>query len=252
MSKLITCFSLLLYTAIYAQSSDIIDENKDLLDKAKTSYEQKEYADVIKTLENILPQIDKSNMVEVHKYLGFSYARLNDKISAREHFKTLLKLNPHFTLNAQDADSSIIIIINEAKKEIAQESGMCSCFIPGAGQLIKGEDKKGKLIMLGSSLSLISSVLLWIETMNKQQNYLGIGPDSVEYMDEYYSEYNKWFRISVFGSTLFAGIYFYSIFDAIFANTTVKVESNNTNNTNSLHNIIPENISAKVGFKFRF
>ncbi len=81
-------------------------------------------------LENILPQIDKSNETEVHKFLGFSYAMMNDKISARVHFKILLKLNPTFAMKAQDADSSIIAILNDAKKEIAHESALCSCFIP--------------------------------------------------------------------------------------------------------------------------
>ncbi len=248
MKKFTILFTLLIFQTLQAQSLDLIDENKNLIDQAKGYYQEKEYRIVIQTLGNILPQLDKTSKIDAHKYLGFSYVRMNDKISAKEHFKILLKLNPDFTLDPADADSSIIAMLNAVKKEIAQESAICSCFIPGSGQLLKGEEKKGKLLMLGTSLSLVSSTLAWVETYNRQIHYLGLGPDSVEYMDKYYNDYNKFFKISIASTSVFAGIYIYCILDALFANTEIKVLDNRTK---SLY-FTPEPKSTKIGYKITF
>ncbi|MEO0137666.1 MAG: hypothetical protein ABIL39_10605 [candidate division WOR-3 bacterium] len=247
MRKFFIILTVFIYYIAYGQSNILIEENANLIDQAKNYYQNKEYTIVIKTLESILPQIDELNKIEAHKYLGFSYAKINDRISAKEHLKTLLKLNPQFSFKAQEVDSSIIEILNEAKREIAHEAAMCSCFIPGVGQVLKGEERKGKLLMLGSSLSFVSTVILWLETENRQQRYLGLGPDSVEYMDEYYSEYNKWFRISVSSSAIFIGFYLFSIWDAYFSNTQVKI----VNETGS-SNFIRGNDLIKIGHEFSF
>lgn len=248
MRNLLIIFTLIFCDLVNAQSKDLFDENRNLIDEAKNYYQKKEYVNVIKMLENILPQIDKSNETEVHKFLGFSYAMMNDKISARVHFKILLKLNPTFALKAQDAEPSIIEILNEVKKEIAHESALCSCFIPGIGQLLKGEEQKGKLLMLGASVSFVSTVLFWLETANKQQKYLSLGPDRIEYMDEYYNEYNKWFRISISSSSVFIGFYLFSIWDAYFTNTSIKVINDDINSSG----FILKDDLIKIGYKFRF
>ncbi len=242
-----TILFLLLFNILQAQHQDMIDENKSPIEQAKDFYQEKEYTTVIKTLENSLPQLDRADKIAAHKYLGFSYAKINDRVSAKEHFKILLKLNPNFTIDAKDMDSVIIKILNDAKKEIAQESAVCSCFIPGTGQLIKGEERKGKLIMLCTGLSVASSVLLWLETESKQRDYLSLGPDSVEYMDRYYNNYNKSFRISVFSSAISAGIYIYSILDALFGNTKVKI----TQDPGSFY-LSPGNESIKVEYRIDF
>ncbi len=222
------------------------EEINNLLNQAVLHYQQGEWAKTIMILEDALPRFDNEDRIDAHKYLGMSYARLNDNISSKEHFKTLLKLNPKFTLKSEDADLSIIGIINEAKKEIAYESAFCSCFIPGIGQMIKGEDKKGKLIMLGSGLSLASSVLLWLETEDRHNDYLSLGPDSIQYMDEYYNNYNKYYRISLCSSGVFLGIYLFGILDAMLGNTRIVISDRH-----SLY-INPDLMSLKFGYQIKF
>uniref|UniRef100_A0A7V3VTS5 PKD domain-containing protein n=1 Tax=candidate division WOR-3 bacterium TaxID=2052148 RepID=A0A7V3VTS5_UNCW3 len=67
--------------------------------------------------------------------------------------------------------------------------------------MLKGEDKKGKLIMLGSGFSFVASALLWLERDELHNSYLSLGPDSTEYMDKYYNSYNKYYKLSTSSST---------------------------------------------------
>ncbi|MEO0123485.1 MAG: hypothetical protein ABIL69_05710 [candidate division WOR-3 bacterium] len=241
------CAVFLILGMLFSQKNDT-EKVDNYIDTAKDCYQKENYVGTIKTLEVVLPNLSKIEKLDAHKYLALSYAKINDKISAKEHFKILLKLNPKFKLNKDDADSSVIAIINDAKKEIAQESAMCSCFIPGTGQLIKGEDKKGKLIMLGASLSLASSIYLWMETENKKNEYLELGPDSVEYMDEFYNTYNRSYHIFLLSSSVFAGFYLYSILDALFADLKVDISNDGSN---SIY-FVPEQKSIKIEYKIKF
>ena len=229
-------------------SKILFSQKNDALDTAKEYYQTENYTGTIKTLENALPELNETEKMEAHKYLGYSYAKINDKILAKEHFKALLKLNPKFKLNKEDADSTVIKILNDVKKEIAQESAMCSCFIPGAGQLIKGDEKKGKLIMLGASLSLVSSIYFWAETENKKNDYLKLGPDSIEYMDDYYNIYNRWYHISLLSSSVFTGFYLYSILDALHIDKEVDIANEGSRSLN----FIPEMHSVKIEYRIKF
>uniref|UniRef100_A0A7V0Z5P5 Tetratricopeptide repeat protein n=1 Tax=candidate division WOR-3 bacterium TaxID=2052148 RepID=A0A7V0Z5P5_UNCW3 len=237
-----------LFFIILVISKILLSQKNDAIDTARDCYQKENYTGTIMTLENALPEFNETEKIEALKYLGCSYAKINDKISAKEHFKSLLKLNPKFKLNKEDADSSVIKILNDAKKEIAQESAMCSCFIPGAGQLLKGDEKKSKLIMLGASLSLVSSIYFWIETENKKNDYLKLGPDSIKYIDDYYNIYNRWFHISLLSSSVFAGFYFYSILDALHINKEVDI----ANEGGGSLNFIPEMHSVKIEYKIKF
>ncbi len=102
--------------------------------------------------------------------------------------------------------------------------------------------------MLGASVSFVSMVLFWLETANKQQKYLSLGPDRIEYMDECYNEYNKLFHISISSSSVFIGFYLFSIWDAYFTNTSIKVINDDINSSG----FILKDDLIKIGYKFRF
>ena len=99
---------------------------------------------------------------------------------------------------------------------------MCSCFIPGWGQMLKGEDAKARMIMVTSGVTFLSSTISWVITQSKYNDYIDLGPDEIDRMDEVYRTYNRWYRTSLVASAIFLGIYAYSIYDAMFAGTTTK------------------------------
>jgi|UniRef100_A0A7V3VUL2 tetratricopeptide (TPR) repeat protein len=104
------------------RAQELAREDRDLLKWAVAYYQRGEWNEAIKIIEDALPNLEIEERFEAHKYLGMSYARLNNNISAKEHFKILLKLNPKFALNSVDADPLRVKLLNDAKKEIAYES----------------------------------------------------------------------------------------------------------------------------------
>ncbi|MEO0215818.1 MAG: hypothetical protein ABIL14_02240 [candidate division WOR-3 bacterium] len=238
------------FTALILLRAQNGGDGESLLNQAQQDYEKGEYTKVISTLEGELNQFKGDDRVVAHKYLGLSYLALGDNASAKDHFKLLLKMNPKFLFDTTIIKGpGIVKAINEARKEIAREAAFCSCFIPGSGQMIKGEDMKGRIIMLGSGISLAGALYLWTITNNKHEQYLSLGPDDQERMDEYYDVYNRWYHRALLGSTLFIGIYLYNFIDAMFANTEVRIASN-CNNCRIYCTTDNEKIQFGCGIKF--
>ena len=122
-------------------------------------------------------------------------------------------------LDSETVKPEILKVFELAKEERAHEAAMCSCFIPGWGQMLKGDDAKGRVIMIASGITLFATTMSWIITQTKYNDYASLGPDDVNRMDELYETYNRWYRTSLFTSTIFLSIYVYSICDAMFTKT---------------------------------
>jgi tetratricopeptide (TPR) repeat protein len=230
---------LLMLSSLYFCSSQINqDEPCDsVLSMGIDDYESGAYTKSIKALNSILNYCDKNSKIEVNKYLAFNYISIGDEVMAVQHFKKALSLDPDLQLDDITASSEINRVFEAAKRELAHESGGCSCFIPGIGQFMKGEDNKGRAIIAASGLTLTTAVITWAVADSKHNHYLSLGPEDIDDIDDAYNDYNRWRKTSIIAATTFVGIYVYSIFDAILSrkppnnshkkeNAGLKIDSN--------------------------
>lgn len=196
--------------------SQTTDESLDaVLDVAKQYYKNGAYTDAIDTFESILVQLQDSARIEAHKYLAFSLIAIGDYETAHENFKKALKLAPRLKLDQANTSPQILNIFRKAKQERAFESAMCSCFIPGIGQVLKGEETKGKIVIAVSGLTFAAVMFSWFVADTKHDFYSDLGPDDIDIMDHAYHDYNRWYKTSILFSALFTSVYVYSIIDAM-------------------------------------
>ena len=183
-------------------------------------YKSGAYAKSIKTLDSILSDCDENMRVEINKYLAFNYIAIGDEPTAIVHFKKALGLDPNLELDESTSPAKAISVFKAAKKELAHESGGCSCFIPGIGQFMKGDDTKARVIIAASSLSLATAIVTWAGADSKHNHYLSLGPDEIDEIERAYDDYNRWRKASIIAATTFVGIYVYSILDATLSQKT--------------------------------
>ncbi len=217
-----------------------------MLDNAKSYYNNGEYENAIKQLENALQylkQLNKNEQVEAYKYLAFSYVAFGDKEKAKEQFKKALNLDPKLELDPATVSPKIIKVFEEAKAEIVSitpapqpvqtpsvkpvqpfakkgivsTSGalLRSCCLPGFGQMYKGESSKGKVMIITTAV-LFPTTLIATSIQNvKHDEYLNIEPGNKDGMDRAYKEYRTWYNISAICWLSFLGFYGYNIYDVI-------------------------------------
>jgi tetratricopeptide (TPR) repeat protein len=208
-------------------------------------YETSAYAKSIKVLDSIVNDCDENLKIEVNKYLAFNYIAIGDEAAAIKHFKKALSLNPGLELDERTASPEIGRVFESARRELAHESGGCSCFIPGIGQFMKGEDNKGRVIIAASGLSLTTAIITWAVSDSKHNHYLSLGPEDTDEMESAYNDYNRWRKVSIIAATTFAGIYIYSIFDAIL---TRKPSNNSGARKNRGFNIDSNGESVSISY----
>ena len=223
-----------------------VDDRVNDLEAAIEYYETNAYAKSIKVLDSILNECERYLKIEVNKYLAFNYVAIGDEAAAIKHFKKALSLNPELELDETAVSSEIIRVFEAARKELAHESGGCSCFIPGIGQFMKGEDNKGRAIIAASGLTLTAALITWAVSDSKHNHYLSLGPEDIAEMESAYNDYNRWRKVSLVAATAFVGIYIYGIFDAILS----KKQTNNSGVENHTgFNIDSDGESFSISYK---
>lgn len=208
-------------------------------------YETRAYTKSIKALDSILHECETIYKLEVNKYLAFNYIAIGDEATAIAHFKRVLSLKPAFELTEEITSPDIHRVFEDAKKELAHESGGCSCFIPGFGQFMKGEDNKGRAIIAASGLTLTAAIVTYAIADSKHNHYLSLGPEDIDDMDRAYDDYNRWRKSSIITATAFVGIYVYSIFDAILS----RKPNNANHNKKSGLNIDADGQSVEISYR---
>ncbi len=221
-----TLIILLTFYALHFSYSQINQEQTcdTVLTTGIDYYKNGAYTKSIKALDSILIDCNEDLRAEINKYLAFNYIAIGDEAAAVVHFKKALSLDPNLELDENISSSEEIRVFEAAKKELAHESGGCSCFIPGIGQFMKGEDEKGRAIIATSSLTLASAIITWAVADSKHNHYLSLGPDEIDDIESAYEDYNRWRKTSIIATATFVGIYIYSILDA----TLSRKPSNNS------------------------
>ncbi|UCF71081.1 MAG: hypothetical protein JSW49_02055 [candidate division WOR-3 bacterium] len=209
-----------------AQATDV-HSPLDTLQIAKAHYASGAYSRSVTMLETALPYLSGNQLIEAHVFLAFDYVAIGDDASAIEHFKNALTKDPNLQLDGYAPTPDILTVFEDARKEKAYESAGCSCFIPGIGQIFKGDKSKGRVIIAASVLTLAGTLVSWSIADSKHTAYLSLGPDNLDQMDDVYNDYNRWRKITILSGAAFVGIYVYSIFDAMLSLKKTKTKTSN-------------------------
>ncbi|UCD06523.1 MAG: hypothetical protein JSV98_04645 [candidate division WOR-3 bacterium] len=205
----------------YGQTSEH-DGQELVLASAREHYENGAYARAITQLETIFPYLEGESIIDAHILLAFNYVAIGDEASAVAHFKGALTQNPELNLDEYDTTPEIRAVFKEAAQEQAYEFAGCSCFIPGIGQILKGDYTKGRVIIAASAVTLAGSLVSLSIADGKRTTYLSLGPDDLDRIEEAYDDYNRWRKITILSATAFLGVYVYSIVDAMISRTSAK------------------------------
>lgn len=226
---------LLVFTGVnYCSAQAAKNESEEnILKGAIDDYERGAYTKSLQKLENIIHVHDRDLQVYVHTFMALNYVAIGDKFTAIEQFKKALSIDPGLKLDPVIVAPEIAYVLDEAKSEKAYESAGCSCFIPGIGQFMKGEENKGRAIIAVSGLTLTGAIITSAVADSKHYHYLSLGAEDVEDMDQAYNDYNRWRKASIITATAFVGIYIYNILDAILSRKS------------------PNTLGAKKGFNIR-
>jgi len=211
----IVSLSFLIFVTVAIAQESVGDSSRTVLSAAKSYYTIGDYTKAIKELKKIEKQSKGGEKIEVYEYLALCYTAVGDRETALDYFKKLLHIEPKYELNPITTSPEILELFENAKKERASESAMCSCFIPGFGQFMEGNEEKGKIIMAAAGLFLSTSIISWLITDNKGNYYNSLGPDDIDEIKDAYQDYDRWYKISLVNSSIFLSIYIYSIIDAL-------------------------------------
>jgi len=185
-----------------------------ILKNAVDEYKSGNFFSTIRTLEDALSTFKGDYFFEANKYLAFSYARISNKEEADKHFRVILKIRPQWKFDPEESTPEIDEIFQSTKREMSEDAGVCSCFIPGIGQMMKGENKKGIALMVASTMTFTWSITSWIITDQQHRNYLNVEPGDTVQFNRTYNHYNGWHHVSYVSTGVFIGIYLFSVYDA--------------------------------------
>ncbi|MGQ9464832.1 MAG: tetratricopeptide repeat protein [bacterium] len=227
-----------------------------MLEMAKLFYNNGEYENAIKQLEDALQylkQLNQSEQVEAYKYLAFSYVAFGDKEKAKDQFKKALLLEPKLELDPATVSPKIIKVFEEAKAEMGAvitkppttqppakpvkpvvqpvkvSTGgalVRSCCLPGWGQMYKGQSTKGRNLMIATAILLPTELISTSIQDVKHQKYLDIEPGNEVEMDRAYKEYRLWYNIAAVSWFSYIGLYLYNIYDVLTTKPAIKSSMN--------------------------
>jgi tetratricopeptide (TPR) repeat protein len=237
----IACFSF-----SYAGHSECQENRVEI---AKELYEQGMYLKSMKVLKDLLLTKKDGITVEAHIYLAFNYIAIGDKSKAVEQFKRALDIEPMLLLDAYKITPEIKTTFEEAKKERRFEFACCSCFIPGFGQMMKGEVTKGRVFIAASAITLAGTLISWAITASKRNHYLSLGFNETGEIARAYEDYDRWHKITIVSGATFLCIYIYGAIDAALAKASA--DDRRTANQGGIY-LKPQRESISIGYSAKF
>lgn len=189
----------------------------DTVAMARDLYDSGAYSRSIVALKSALPNSTEETLVQAYVLLAFNCVAVGDRTQAIEFFKRALIKNPDLQLDVYGPTEEITAVYEEAVKEKAYELAGCSCFIPGIGQILKGDENKGRAIIAASAVTLAGTLISWSIADSRHSEYLSLGPDEIALMDETYNDYNRWLKMTFLSGAAFMTVYVYSIVDAMLS-----------------------------------
>ncbi|HDS09233.1 MAG TPA: hypothetical protein ENN73_03310 [Firmicutes bacterium] len=215
------------------------------LENAKNYYNQGEFTKAIEELQKAMNTLEKQkdeDMIEAFKYLGFSYVAFGEREKAKIEFKKVIKLDPHIQLDPSFVSPKIIAVFEEARAELRAEgfdfskpvkptptpvptpkpqgewtrggAFARSLFIPGLGQIYKGQKVKGYVILGAETLFLLATLNAMGEFNDAKTAY--DDAKQGEDFDSLYKDYEDAGRKANAMAAILGIIWTYNVIDASF------------------------------------
>lgn len=224
-------FSLLVILSATTVFCQIID--KDVA-QAMQAFEQLDYQASKTLAEKILQSWQNYNvneLVEIHKILGVIHYTDGNVNEARSQFERALSLNTNAELDSVLISPKIISFYNEVKSQFSSTNSkpseiryvlirdtrpaatVRSFFLPGWGQLYKGQKKKGCFLATATGLSLLTWGTLYVMQEKAHDDYLNAAIPSV--IDEKYDRYNRLYKAQQISAIVTGFFWCYAVTDAL-------------------------------------
>lgn len=144
----------------------------DVIQQVQQAYQQLEYKKAERLVQKALVEYDRfsvEQLTELHRLLALIEISQNNQLEARRNFEAALSLNPALGLDSTLVSPKILSFFQQVKRQyLAHQGGavtdsvavryylmrdprleatLRSAILPGWGQLHKGEQLKGKVLM---------------------------------------------------------------------------------------------------------
>lgn len=172
----------------------------------------------------------RADSSEVLRLQGSALVALGRNREAASAFELLLDLDPDLELDPETVSPKIRAVFDGVKtrRPVAPDSGAAilvtrvdtvfrrqpvplSIIIPGAGQLHKGQQLKGWVIIAGTAAGLAGSIYTHVRYTRARDEYLAAGPTEVV---ERYQEADRWYQARTISVSFTALAWLYSLVDA--------------------------------------
>lgn len=176
-------------------------------------------------------------LTQIHKILGLIYFSENRQAEARTEFENALALTPALELDPMMVSPKIMEFFDQLKADFIREqhnsdarsrvryvlvsdprpaAALRSMVLPGWGQLYKGEQRKGIVLISLWTAGIIGSVATHVVRNDARDAYLAEkNPDEIEARFDRFDTFHKLRNSLVLFS---AGVWLFSYFDAILKN----------------------------------
>ena len=196
---------------VLAQTGD----SSGLIEAMRDAYERLEYGTAERRAREALADFDAfsaDQLVEVHTTLGLILFARNEPLEARTQFEAALSLNPRLTLDPLFVSPKTLEFFDEVKASVAQDGGTMrepvvryvrvrdprpaatvrSLAVPGWGQIYKGEQAKGWVLVGLWGASAAGAVTAHVLRAQAEDDYLA-ATDPTAIADRY-DTFNTWHR----------------------------------------------------------
>ena len=209
-------------------------ESDSALDAANRLYNAGSYESAELAARRRIEQapIADSIRVEAERIIAFSLVAQAKPALAREHFETILSLEPAFSLDAILTSPKILTVFQEAKihSTATRKPGTADAttregevtaityrtvLFPGWEQLHQGRDTPGLVFGGAGVLTLGSAITFEFLRAPARRDYLAATQPSD--ISNKYDKYNRMYRGEVYSLVAFAAVYIASEFD-VFLN----------------------------------
>ena len=180
--------------------------------------------------------IQDSTRVIAEKWIAFSLIAEGKPSLAKDHFLTLLRINPQFDLDPVLTSPKILAVFNEVKthymastklKDTISVGGLRqspaisfrTMIFPGWEQLHSDRSTSGYLFLGGGIATLGSGIIFEVLRSSARSDYLSATTSSA--IESKYSRYNKYYKAEIVAFSAFALVYLASEIDVFAGAITI-------------------------------
>ncbi len=205
-------------------------QNSDLTGALREAARRFEHLRVISLAESLLSGgiQDTTTRIEVLRLKGIAHYNLNQMDAALRDFSDILKLNPGYRMNPIENSPKIVAVFNTLRDRFKQPPrqiirydtvrvkqrvslSLTGLLLPGYGQLQRGEQTRGWLMLAGSMTSLGVGIYSAIDCADKEKRYLN--ETDKKLIADKYEAYNRSYQLRNAALGVFAVFWAWAQYD---------------------------------------